>query len=604
MLRYVALHWNTRSDAATAQAMSLATAIRSQPGWRLTFSGEGLQVLVTGERAGINESYPLAGNRGLVLGRLFDSEARRIEADHFVTAPGETTQIEDTGGRHLVDRYWGRYIAFVVSPGADAQVLRDPSGGLPCFLVRHGDIDLCFSWLEDLLNGPPALPVPEIDWPSLAAQLALGDLGGRPTALEGVTQVLAGECVILGPGARRSRLLWKLSDHALAAPLDDVSLARDTLRRTVRQCVRAWAEVYPSLVLRLSGGLDSSILAACLSADQTHTAVTCLNYHSPGADSDERHFARLAASRAGLELVELRRDEDFVLERILDLALMPRPAPYAGRIAGRTDAELARRIGSTVMFTGAGGDQLFFEFQRWWPAADYLRIRGIDRGLPAALMDAARLGKVSLKEVLRQAIADRLRKGLPPPLIHRPWTLVSEAVWSSTADAERFAHPVRSEVAELPIGKLEQVLQLVQVGSYYDPWHREAAPELVHPLLSQPLIELCLRIPSYLLAHKGQARGLVREAFWGDLPPEIARRRSKGGLQEVLQTILDRNLGFTRELLLDGVLVRQGLVDRQRAEQALSAQAGAGSVRPGEIHMLLAIEAWHRRWTALRSQRG
>ncbi|MBE0547905.1 MAG: hypothetical protein IH627_09685 [Rubrivivax sp.] len=148
-----------------------------------------------------------------------------------------------------------------------------------------------------------------------------------------------------------------------------------------------------------------------------------------------------------------------------------------------------------------------------------------------------------------------------------------------------------------------QVQQVTHFGGYYDPYQRHAAPELVNPLLSQPLIELVLRIPTYVLTLGGRGRGLARRAFAQDLPPEIVSRRSKGGLQEQITTILARNLAFARQVLLDGELVRRGLIDRSRLERALSGGPGAVG-RAGEIHMYIGVEAWLQRWSASRRQKS
>jgi asparagine synthase (glutamine-hydrolysing) len=604
MFRYVAMTWDAADRSACSAAADMTNVFAQCQGWNSVLARPGLQVFVAGARVDIDQTYALAEGRGLILGHLFGHDAWLIKADHFSTRSGESAEIVRTEGRHLVDRYWGRYIAFIEGRNAGLRVLRDPTGALPCFLIRHRDVDITFSWLEDLLERLPSLPTPPVDRASLAAHIALGELTGRRTTLEGVSQVMPGEIVALSGGALAAQPLWSPSARARAEPIDDVESACRTLRWTVQRCVQSWAQVYPAIVLRLSGGLDSSILASCLAAGQTQTPVTCLNYHSAGADSDERYYARLAAQRASRELVELERSDDFRLEQVLDLALTPRIFSYAGRFNSRTDAEVARMTGSPALFTGAGGDQLFFEFQRWWPGADYLRRQGIDRGLSGALLNAARLGRVSLWHVVRQAVAEVLRRDLPAPLFDRPWSLATESVWATREDPRRFEHPSAADAVSLPIGKLMQVRQLLHVAGYYDPWQRAAAPELVHPLLSQPLMELCLRIPTYVLTQGGRARGLARQAFLGDLPPEIVRRRSKGGLQEILHAILARNLGFVRELLLDGELARNGLIDRRRTELALSSHPGAGSVRPGEIHMFVAVEAWLRRRSALQSLRG
>lgn len=600
MFRYLALAWDTDAEGPCAAARRLAAGLRDADGWPAALDRPGLLVFTSGERPGVNQGYPLNNHRGVVLGKLFGRHGAPTPVDHFCAHPDESAAIVATGAQPLIERHWGRYVAFLESPDGGFRVLRDPSGTLPCYHLDHEGVDVVFSWLEDVLELLPSVPQPAVSWEHLVAHLGGGELTGRPTALEGIRQVMAGELVPVGGHRESARFAWKASDHACLNPLEDAAVAAGALRRTVMTCARSWASCYDALILRLSGGVDSSILAACLSDERTSARVTCLNYHSPGADSDERPYARLAAARARRELVELERDEGFRLERVLDVAPTPNPSNYLGRLVAQMDADLASMVGAQAMFTGAGGDQLFFEFYRWWPAADYLRLRGIDRGLPGALMDAARLGRVSLWSAAGHALADRFRVRPPSAPLDRPWALATEALWARPRHAEAFHHPAFADAAGLPIGKLMQVQQLTHVGGYYDPYQRAAAPELVNPLFSQPLIELCLRIPTYLLARDGRPRGLVRQAFSDDLPPEIVRRRSKGGLQELISAVLQRNLDFARQILLDGQLVRQGLLDRRRVESALAGGPGAAPGQAGEIHMFIGVEAWLQRCSAPR----
>jgi asparagine synthase (glutamine-hydrolysing) len=156
---------------------------------------------------------------------------------------------------------------------------------------------------------------------------------------------------------------------------------------------------------------------------------------------------------------------------------------------------------------------------------------------------------------------------------------------------------------ELPIGKLHQVHDLSCAFDYYDPYQRQAAPELVNPLLSQPLVELCLALPTFVLTRGGRGRALARQAFEGDIPAEIAGRRSKGGMDEHIAAVLQRNLPFARSLLLDGELLRRGLLDRGRLEATLSGRISPLAAHVGEVHNCIAIEAWLQRWSAPRGAR-
>ena len=100
-------------------------------------------------------AHPVGDSGGSVLGVLFD----RCDPLRSSARPGrfcgtdDTDEIVVSGGRSLVERYWGRYVAFLRDPGGAAvRVLRDPIGDIPCYHARAPGIHIYFSALADLLQ--------------------------------------------------------------------------------------------------------------------------------------------------------------------------------------------------------------------------------------------------------------------------------------------------------------------------------------------------------------------------------------------------------------------------------------------------------------------
>lgn len=127
---------------------------------------------------------------------------------------------------------------------------------------------------------------------------------------------------------------------------------------------------------------------------------------------------------------------------------------------------------------------------------------------------------------------------------------------------------------------------------YYNPYAPATSPELVHPLMSQPLLELSLQLPTYVLTRGGYGRALARAAFADRIPAEIASRRSKGGTEQHAASVLNQSLPLVRNLLLDGELVRRGLLDRQRVESTLAGRPSTNGAYVTEVHSCFAVEAW------------
>ena len=131
---------------------------------------------------------------------------------------------------------------------------------------------------------------------------------------------------------------------------------------------------------------------------------------------------------------------------------------------------------------------------------------------------------------------------------------------------------------------------------YYTSFGPEGAPERTLPLLSQPLVELCLRMPSYLLIRSGRDRAIARRAFAPELPETIVKRTAKGRIDQYLRNILDLNLQFIREYLLDGVLVSKGLLNRNNLDTYLTKERSPADFQYNEIlQEHLCVEAWLRR---------
>jgi len=569
MFRFIALAWDSSQTAASSAAAHLGQAWQERADWTPALVRPGLQVFTFGEKSGVNQASPLQGDQGIVLGKMFHRRDRDSVPERNVTITcKEAAGILSSCGRDLVNNFWGRYVAFLPTLSGTTCVLRDPSGTLPCYLIRHEGVSIVFSWLEDVLQMLGQHAPRQVNWDALTAQLLRGALIGHETGLQGVIQVLPGELFDLH--SETKALLWNATDFARSTARHDANEAAQLLRQSVQACTEAWASCYDTLLLRLSGGVDSSILLSCLAPGRTKADVISVNYHSEGSDSDERHYARLAAARVGRDLLERERDVGFRIDRILQIARMPDPVPYVGWMNAGTDARLAAAHGAPAMFTGAGGDSLFFEFPRWWPAADYLCKEGLNAGFAAAAMDAARLGKLSIWRTIALALKQRTGPSLQERNLMGHDALLALDISVGNDETNRFVHPAARDAGDLPIGKYMQTMALIYPLGYYDPFERASAPELVNPLLSQPLVELCLQLPTYLL--------------------------TQGGMEEHVKAVLLSNIDFAREVLLDGQLAARGLLDRKRLAELLSGRPTALAGPISQIHSLVAVEAWLSRW--------
>ena len=88
-------------------------------------------------------------------------------------------------------------------------------------------------------------------------------------------------------------------------------------------------------------------------------------------------------------------------------------------------------------------------------------------------------------------------------------------------------------------------------------------------MLSQPVVELCLAVPSWDWVAGGQDRAVARKAFASHLPAEVVWRRNKGRLETMCAEAFLAQRHALAPLLLEGWLARAGLIDRERVEAYL-----------------------------------
>lgn len=602
MYPYVAFLWSFRNPEAKAAATALASALEgANLGWTLTFVSTGMQVYTRPTRADLRE-YPLPSSRGVILGRLFPSDPRNLAQGWEPTLTDrDCARYLDSGGRRLAEDYWGAYIAFLTSPEQPhSVVLRDPSGKIPCYRLRHANVDVLFSDIADLA----ALPLPPLTFNLryLAALIYLSTLEIRESALTEVTEILAGECLEVHGSSAEQRIGWDPCSVASAARNCPGDLqAAQRLRWITQACIDAWASVHRRVLHCLSGGLDSSIVLGCLARSPSAPAVVCANHYVEDAEGDERAYARIAARHANVPLVECGwSSETFAFDARL-LALPKSAKPGFSQCARLIHLEAinreADRYEVDAVWKGQGGDHLFLKAPNIASAADYLADHGLRWGLGRAVRDAARHSMQSYVSVLSSALfSGRANPSRETRRAERKAHFVCPEALPD--DLEGYlAHPWTLAAEGLPAGRQRQIQLLAGVVNRHRPMPGMEAAYEHHPLLSQPIVEQCLSIPTYLHLKGGKYRALARAAFGDCVPREILHRESKGATTSLTVESIRRCASFLCELLLDGLLVRERLVERVQLESCLR---DGRALAPDQLPPLLAciaVEVWARAWS-------
>ena len=617
MYRYLVLIWDSQDASATSDARQLSSRLlQSQPEWSSVVDESGLAAFHAGA-GGLDatsrdeltscESRVLSGRRrGVVFGRLF-RRGSELQS-HAFCEPIDAIESErmcDSGGEHLIGNYWGRYVA-VLREGANqkVRVVRDPSGGLPCYILRYNRVSVVFSDIEFCLRLD--LQKFSINWKFIASMLPYSALQIRETGLKEVSELQPGERASFAGTDVEYTLLWKPAQLALHGRIVDPAQAVAVVRESVKESVHAWASLHRSVTHNLSGGLDSSIVLGCLKSAPNEPRVTCIHYYAPAGNEDERNYARLVAKHMDAELIECELDgADALLERLMEIRPSPKPWFYIyDLVHSPIEARIAADRGATGAFSGAGGDGLFVQARADLAVVDYLRHRGFRSGVLGVALDAARINRTSVWSTLYEGIQrhwKRPSRNVLGDFGGRRAVVPGDVYERARNDQTLFPAWIR-EAEVLTPGLMWQIVCLSIPPQFYESFGGATAIERTPVLMSQPVMEACLRIPTYVWITGGRDRSIARRAFTDVLPQAIVRRTQKGHADRYNRRMLDRNAAFLREMLLDGLLVQAGLLDRARLEEFTNASASAESFEYNEVlRHHLCTEIWARRWSALTS---
>ncbi|MEQ1818923.1 MAG: asparagine synthetase B family protein [Terricaulis sp.] len=573
MNRFVALVWSHRSEVASKDKDDVFAALAAtHSAWAPRVDAPGLLVLEARHRSSVEEGLDVGAHVsfvGTVLAGQSRALSKQLQEAAFI----------DSRGASAFTQVWGRYVCFVRDvPNACVFVVRDPSGALPCYVARRGNAFIFFSHGEDIHSlglGPTA-----IDWSYVALRLVNNRHITTKTGLEGVSELKPGAIACVGQSRLSIAQIWR--PEAIARTPLEAKAAKSALRDAVETACGAWANCFPRFGLRLSGGLDSSIVLACM---PDPARVRAINFATSNLEGDERSYARAAAEFVGASLFEVLRDPSRVS---LEAAVQLKPAlnPPLWLADGETDeieAAFAAKHGLTAFFSGRGGDNVFFRTLRNDVLADHLMARGPGLGFWRRCWSHAVETGAPFWGSAFSAWCQAVGRDPEAPTIY-PAHLTSKAIGLLPA--------VERAPERLPPGKRLHLALLEDRLNYFD-WRPHA--DYIYPLVAQPVLEVCLRLPTFVLSPSGRDRGLAREAFGGRIAPQVLRRRSKGQTSAYLAQILLRQLPFLRKYLLDGAVTGHGLVSRDVLSTMLSeANVLRASENLPRIVGLLSVEAWLR----------
>lgn len=577
----------THPGGRTAEAFAAMVADLRARGWSLALDAYALAVLV--RDAAAPPVTPLGDYRGVVgaiIGEIFDRAALEAgDAAIFDPAPlgGAAADAPETLASALATSAFGDYVVVARRRhGGDPVVASDPLGGRPAFAWTREGVTLIGDEPPEGLSAPLGV---SIDWDAIADLMADPRRMGAAPPLHGVTWIEPGVCR-QGRDLSTRDVVWTPARAARRGPrLGDEA----ALRRAVDGTLRAFLIGRHKALCEISGGLDSAIVATSLRA-LGRPADAALNFYRGQAEADERVYALAAAECAATPLQCVQRPlMAFTQERLMADAGAFRPNFEILDTDFDTLAlEAIARTGADIMFTGHGGDVVFYQLAAAELAGDLLRGAPCEGSRLARLVEISLRTRRSLWSLAAQAI-----RGRPSRMVE---ALMSAPKVLAPPRTEGDWHPWVTDLERLGPAKRAQIRGLALTQGVFAYTRRGAAARLCHPLLSQPVVETCLETSTPVLSQGEGERSFARRVFADRLPEIIVSRRSKGDISVFLGRTLALNAPMLRDFLLDGRLVAQGVIRKQDLEAVLSPEVLIFRNTYAEVVTATVLEAFVRYW--------
>jgi asparagine synthase (glutamine-hydrolysing) len=488
---------------------------------------------------------PIRNEDGLVEvvfnGEIYNHAALRLELSakgHRFTTRSDTeilVHLWEDRGPEMLHALNGMFAFCLVDRARrETFVARDALGIKPLYLRTIGGRIVFASEMAALLRYP--VPRPTIDPARLVDLVALQYVPGDKTIFREVVKLLPGHALHIRDGIARTARWFALPPVASDGEerLDDLA---GRLRELLRDAVRAQAVADVPVGVFLSGGLDSTGIAALLAAAAPGRVQSFSVGFAGAAAHDDRRFADFASRALGTEHHELVVSGDDVArllpvaiahleEPVLDPALLP--TWLLSRFA---------RSEVTVALSGEGADELFGGYRRHLFQQRFGWLRALP-GLGTVARAGRRLGVVPTRvgqalEALgtrdpvrnhlewSQTIARSLAAALFDDDLVREFTRDADASFSPyfERNADALSARLRADLSEwLPHNLLHKVDRASMAFSL----------EARVPYLALPVVRFVTALPDQVKIRGRETKRLLRRALHGIVPDEILKRPKQG----------------------------------------------------------------------------
>jgi asparagine synthase (glutamine-hydrolysing) len=363
----------------------------------------------------------------------------------------------------------------------------------------------------------------------------------------------------------------------------------------------------------LSGGVDSSSVAAALCQIEPPRAVRTFSIGFEDPSFDESRYARAVAQHLGTN----HHERVFAVADVLDLlpgvaCWLDEPFGDASVLPTHLLSRFAREQVKVVL-GGDGADELlagYPTFAAERAARWYGRLPGPARALAGAAVARMPVDHrnfsldFKLKQFLRGA-------GEPPSLAHQRWlgsfsgpeiaALLTDppevdVESEHRARAGRIASGARPDDLTHALLLYQDTYLPEDILFKVDRASMACGLEVRAPLLDTELVDRMERFPASFKLRGGIGKRILKRAAAPHLPPAIGKRPKKGFGIPVARWLRGPLAGLLDDLLGPAALARQGLFRPAAVARLIDEHRTGARDHRKPLWTLLMFQLWHRHW--------
>jgi len=432
-------------------------------------------------------------------------------------------------GEHFIERLVGVFAIAIWDPNKEELLLtRDRAGERPIFFTLQDGVVQFATEVAALVGESGATFTRSKE--AIHEYMTIGCLAAPTSPYLEVQKVRPGEAVTISAAGVRRRLYWQWE----IGRVKKVAPTTDGFDQIFREAVRRQTDIDVPFGIFLSGGLDSSLIAAVTHNIRPELSFPAYSLRFEENSYDEGQFANQVATDLGLKPVSVWVDPMDLPATLADL--VRRVGEPLADPAWIPTALLAQRATQDVklVLAGEGGDELFGGYPTHLAAQWGEKYANLPSGLQAAFRFLVQKWPVSDKKVTVSFLLKRFVDGMHQDGIarHLLWKAnISPGVMARLGMSAPLPHLLETSTGELldDVQRLDLKITLAEgLLTKSDRAGMRSALEVRAPFLDQSVMEFAATLPVDY-----RVRGLSTKVFLKKyaekyLPRSIIYRRKRG----------------------------------------------------------------------------